>query len=1186
MSPYLPVVLSGRTLGDWHRQLNALVEEAYKQNVDFNTLENAPEKSPLDRLFKIDLASKYQLVNYIIKTLKDEDMLYVSRALKCKWLLDPKHSDIINPTYLEQVLYPEMLTTSVNKMKQWIHMQLRDPQMSQQFYEFYIGKNDDFAMSFLWHCSNEFILREAKNLLVKLTPHQLKLMVEKCPQVAKLYFDSLSDNRDVIGKYLTNESKYYNSLKCLLKTDTDLFLDLTEKYFNMHHSPRFSSDQTKFIMKSRKNRFMEKPELYTAYILNVKTLGAHLSSDEIKDLITKLARAEYITWFSYKNVEPLLKQLQKDDRAQFKKYIFVDKLIGEKVKEWPYTIPSPPVLKPLSGELISLDEEHDPQEYRPRSDSWGDFRRKLRKRKCAKWGRVTVKSPLDKLFDRFRFQNFERTFHVLRKEILATSTIENRMHMLLVLVSKSGGREDTVQELLKWLVAQHSNEVITLRAAVVRSLVKRAAVWRVPETSWKLMLQFARGLGLDGAEPEADCTEGLQAVILRNILTSTENTLPIFEAYLRAFSTLSEYPLTTEEKQTVKQRLPAILLAAAEEKIHDDATSAASALIVKALDVLQAYSAVADSLPRILSAIKIIAQKDPASAKEPLLHLYNKHIARKHLTREIFNIIQTEASFLNALRHEPELITNEKIHQIFEKGLKLNGLLCKLTIYFSEEGGLASEFLKLVKEEMKENPRVNLVRPLAFLSGVSLVEQLKDYEDKPRKTIERRIACGLKANAHVAHPKLDLHHLGWRNAGVMAVANKVTVCSTVALPAIVEELLVWPRATRLALRLAIRGGLEASAFSSVVKSRPTVALKVALSYIRDKGDRYDPCVWDSVKRLITTIPLSSRKYLQNNLSKIGSMPNSLRVEYAMLVFEAYKRFSLDKAMPILCYIENNLPCISDEFVATTIIKELLSKKLRLEELEPEIIYDDYDYTERVCLFVRIIAKYLLLCRSEEEQKVKMENVGKPFLEILKSLESDATKKKQAIKYLDEFIAGLRYNRVYMDSSYVTCLPVLSQIADWMEETFPMRFWFEKHMRITFNMVFLKSIRQIEERDPKMFINPPKVTYDNLQKIGIVFGKNIVEDLNRIKSELFSLIEDLYWSTLKSYLNEYFQSHKKVFAKGLCKGIVEWGNDSSTYYLAQMLYEEYFTNSSDDNDDFINCMQNDPEILFFNNANFD
>lgn len=112
------------------------------------------------------------------------------------------------------------------------------------------------------------------------------------------------------------------------------------------------------------------------------------------------------------------------------------------------------------------------------------------------------KSPFDLLFDHYRVAVFERTFRKLEKNILTESTIEGRLNMLLVLVSKTGGVVSHVTKLLKWLVEKHINELTNIRAAVIRSLMKRGHAWRLPQDAWNLLLTFGRDLGLDGEPSE------------------------------------------------------------------------------------------------------------------------------------------------------------------------------------------------------------------------------------------------------------------------------------------------------------------------------------------------------------------------------------------------------------------------------------------------------------------------------------------------------------------------------------------------------------------------------------------------------------------------------------------------------------------------------------------------------------
>ncbi|KAI8428320.1 hypothetical protein MSG28_002514 [Choristoneura fumiferana] len=75
MTQFIPITLSGNTLGQRHRQLNYLVNDTCKSSIPFEYIQHVSESSPIDRLFKIDLAWKHKNVDYIVQNLKDTDML-------------------------------------------------------------------------------------------------------------------------------------------------------------------------------------------------------------------------------------------------------------------------------------------------------------------------------------------------------------------------------------------------------------------------------------------------------------------------------------------------------------------------------------------------------------------------------------------------------------------------------------------------------------------------------------------------------------------------------------------------------------------------------------------------------------------------------------------------------------------------------------------------------------------------------------------------------------------------------------------------------------------------------------------------------------------------------------------------------------------------------------------------------
>ncbi|XP_073941226.1 uncharacterized protein [Choristoneura fumiferana] len=364
MVPFIPITLSGNTLGERHRQLNSLVNDAYKYSIPFKSIQDVPESSPIDRIFKIDLASKHRDVDYIVQNLKDTDMLYVSRALKCTWLLDSDYSHIINPDFLEDALFPEMITPAINKMKHWIHYHLQDPERCRIFYDYYTKSDFQLAINFLRNCCNEYLLEEFQNIMTRIKPKQLKVLSEKCPQLAKTFYGRIKHDKDLLIHYLDHEEEFLHNLKYLLKPDPDTFFDILEKYYNVQRNRSLRSDLTQYIMLHHRDKFSKKPELYTVHLLDMNALAKCLSPEEAKDVVVKLAHAAYLEdWFTYKTIEPLILRLDKDARVALMKMIFVNKELGVKIKNWPYDLPTSPVREKKPGYSLFLDKVHDPRDY-------------------------------------------------------------------------------------------------------------------------------------------------------------------------------------------------------------------------------------------------------------------------------------------------------------------------------------------------------------------------------------------------------------------------------------------------------------------------------------------------------------------------------------------------------------------------------------------------------------------------------------------------------------------------------------------------------------------------------------------------------------------------------------------------------------------------------------------------------
>lgn len=1185
MAQLLPITLVGHNLGERHHYLNSLVNDAYRQKVSFESVQNLPEQSEVDRLFKIDLASKYRNVEYIVQNLKDDDMLYVSRALNCTWLLEQQYSNIINPDHLENILFPEMTTTAVNKMRHWIHLHLKDASRCQEFFQHYFSKNLELAMKFLWNCSAAFITAEIKNVTEAITPQHFKLLCEKCPEAIDIYYDALASNQDLLFNYMDHEVKYVHNIIYLLKVNPDLFFNFIEKYYSKNFGP-FKSSATLYIMKNHRNRFWNKPELYAFCFFDINTLTKCLSADESKDLVLKLARANYLSsWFNYKRVEPLIKHLRPEERAAFKQKVFVDKSFGDKVEKWPYPIPSS-----LSSKFRYLDTSvFSDKEYEPIHV----FRPCMKKRKALNYfekhrlsskafGCARLKTFLDRLYDRYRFDSFDKTLFDLRNLLTAESSSQNREYMMLVLVSKSGGHAENLQVLLELLVTQHKNEPPHVRAAVVRSLVKRAAAWRMPASCWRMLLDFARGLGLDGAEPEAACLEGLHTVVLRDILAGSECESAVFSAFMRQFSTFTDYKLNSAEKRQVVERLPVLILSAVEAE-----PSLAAEHLKKLLSLLEAYRIPADACTGVLPAILTLFQREPSSGQELLQRLYNARVARKLLFRENFTFIQTNSSYLNALRHDARLLAVDKFQALAEKNLRHDRFLQKLAVYFSEKNGLAERFLAVLENVIDKNPSVDLARSLAFLAGNTLSNRLKELDKQPAKSVQRQFAAQLRANAHLCRPKLDLDTFGWRVAGAKAVANKIVVCKTLNIQEYVHQLISWRRTVKLALIMAPRSGQEVDIFTRVAYIKPTVAVKVGLQYLQS-GNNHDLRLWDTIKPLLTQLDLSEPRFknLCNALLDVDCMPKSVQSEYCSIVFNALPNSS--QKQELLNIIAKILPECDENFVQsilmTFINNEVTSEKLNFSN--NEVMWrnltcygrDEENY------YLTILAKFLLLCRSEDAQRHRFEVLGKLFLNRIKAIWETSEKKERLIIFLRKFVEGLKYIKVFLDTSYVSCLPVFEYVLDWIKNAMSIEECFEIYVNMNLTMLYFKSIRQGINNEPGIFAEKATRDKEGVEVVGKLLGQYITSEVLILAKTYFDSIVVLYAQKMLKYFDtfEYGESRDKLL-NSVAKGYLEASLDSNN----RMLVLKCFVNNGnllreDLQQEIVQLVRkyDDPQIKFF------
>ncbi|XP_032524527.2 uncharacterized protein LOC116775686 [Danaus plexippus] len=1156
-SAVLPVTLTGSNLRSRHREFNLIVNNICT-SINCEDVESMPEISSIDRLLKIDIASKQRHVEYILRNLKDDNMLFVSRALKCFWLLGPQYQNIMNPEYLESSLYPDMAQPAVNKMKHWLQTHLKDPQRCELFYIYY--KSDfDAAFKFFWHCSNQFILSELSNVIHKLSYAQLNLLVENCPQVGKMYFEILPSNSTALKRYVENEHNYFSCIKYIFKWDGEVFLDIVENYFNTSDFKPFGPSLTNRIMKKYKDRIFDKCELYVSSVLHVNSLAQHFTAEDAKKVVLRLAQAEYLDyWFNYQKVEPLIKRLKKEDRSEFKKHVFVGKSFP-KVEKWPYPIPAPPKLNDEHNLEIFKDISDEPYMFELRENCDLGFRRFIKKKSCryslacmesCMDSCMPVKTQLDRLFNRYRLDGFEKTFYELSKNLKAESSGERRLDMMLVLVSKSGGVPDQVGKLMKLLVEKYKNEPTTLRAAVIRSLTKRCCAWRLPEDIWTLILEFGRDVGLDGADSSPLCREGLHAVIIRHLLADTPISSTLVSGFMREFSKLSEYKLDTEERKVIAHRLPSLVL-----PLNQSAF----------LDCLSEYNIDIKQFPEAKKVILDAAKEDT----NLLLRLYNSKIFRRELFREVFCLRQSEEDYLNVLRHDVTPL---------EDGVKFATLVTKerpkhdrflrlLNVYFGEADGLAEKHRKALEEAFSQQPHPRFARPLCtVMSGQALISYLctLDTIERPLGLEQFQSLHEFRANAHKTKDSLDIKSIDWKWIGAKAVYNKVSICRSKEKDQYIEKLLRWKRTARIALRLSMNTPSHINILKAVCKLRPSVVLKVALStYL--KQNVVNIAVWDVVKSVIFKLDLNKNKRLLTKMVELGSLPENVEADYWTCVYRVLDRTQKKKAMPILCRLNNMFHKVDSSFFYK-IIKEYIEKDFN--------IFEEEEHNETVKkLYIKIIAKYLVL-HPEESSK---ENICESFFNILNKVED----KDKVLDHVNIFIFDLKYSKAFMEKEYSTSMKVFEEILRRLHAIFPTDQYFSIYADLHLTMLYFKAINQTMKNDKEVFNDANKA----IEVVGHLFGKYVGCEIKELVSRYFWSVIDLYSQRLVEYLRSYFEYNegRSRLVTFVIKGILDVGTVESLILAEQITRREINYNIQEPHRaDILDVLKqsDNPEIKFF------
>lgn len=453
------MILSGTNLGQRQHDLNNKVKEAANKNLDFQQIIQSPEKSDVDKLFKIDLASKYKNIEYLIEVLKSGDSFHIIRVLKHGWMYDDKYSHIINVDYLEHNVFPYMSAKMKRKLLTNISNNVTNENRLKYFYMYCVSKHlCHNATKFLLHTSENFKLNAIQTQMHKLKnlDENLKFFIGNSFILAQAYLKEKVYGRNAV----------FYELGYLYSLSNVEYLDILERFFkDEDDQPRCLGLRiSKDIMKNHKKRVLHKPLLYIP-LLNRSILVKYSTSEDAKSYLKALL-PENVKYF-WRNTfiskySSLIHVLSVGEKFKFMKNIFSDKYPGEQFDE-------------KSDFYIEDCYEIMTEEER---EVWA--------LKHLAMGDVN-----EDLFQYYRFLPFDKAFERMKKEILVSPDAFKRNNILETVVETAKTREQMLK-FLEHYYDRHANE--QYKDSFISALLDKQSVLDFEEDCFYIVLKLIGSL--------------------------------------------------------------------------------------------------------------------------------------------------------------------------------------------------------------------------------------------------------------------------------------------------------------------------------------------------------------------------------------------------------------------------------------------------------------------------------------------------------------------------------------------------------------------------------------------------------------------------------------------------------------------------------------------------------------------
>ncbi|XP_073960673.1 uncharacterized protein isoform X2 [Choristoneura fumiferana] len=1025
------ITLQGRNICERQKELNLKVKEAFKNNIDLKELE-CVDNSDIDRIFKIDLASKYKNVDYVLEELKSGDSLYVSRALKCEWLYGSDYAHLINPDYLHHHIFPKMSLKMKKKTLSTLSIHLRDETRTQLFYEYCMNtKMLNNALKFLIFTSESF-----KNELM----NDESRFFDLCKQVETDYMKKFIGNSFTLADTYGERERPLIELSYLYSLNEEKYLNLLEKHTGTNYYRIIVGvKMSRSILKKHKDRVVKKPLLYLN-ILNKSELVKYSSSEDaivyavalLQDDISEFWRCDYFR--TNKHILDLIKTPSI--------FNFVKKIYTEKYNTSQFEM----------GTNFYKHKYYDLMTFEER-ETWA--LRHLQEN-------VDV-IPEDENYKWYEYVTFAKSFKEIKSQIYIVTDVSKRSDMLKVLV-KSAKTQTDLEELLNYYYNRHVNERRDKKLDFIKTVMEHHAVLEFDDACWGAFDMLLHSAEIYKTSEYGGPDEVRTVSLIYHIINNKTEGLNISLRHVHCFFYYFKHyldQLNDEKKDHVYNYMNQFIISEISEfdsqEYNNDMKDKVRSYLHQSVELKRVFSK-EDQYPEIV-------------LKYMQLDLENfGHIVGKS-EKPVEKVQITEGYLMRCLKEDASLIV-EKLPLIKDEFnnsycFRINLLLRRIKTFFSND--IAKQCLEFCKKTLYESLPDNAISEYrAIFSIVFAIFQLGDEKTKgeimdkfapTNRKIEhdkngyyilytREAICrfqsysrppvplsqtALYLKGDYVHPCNDMFHMYLVN--LPPALRSEFINSLIDAPLALQK-----RGLRLAF-LTFEVNKLKDIVSSVWKKTKNVSLRQILylllfNKMAEEQGKTQEILCELLKDLTLTVH-------QDDANEVFEcfrgyrIPANLRGPYLEIAWKTVvilpeKKSNFQRKKRVVDSIASNISLMDDKFLVP-LIYDHVQKILHEEKLRPE---PDNGIAELNVALWNLTARYIIDIPNETKQEKSLKLVEAITKECFDHWNEDYNTEDLIFQvFFRKFVDSLITNSSYSNTNFRGVVPIFEYLLESFEKQF-------------------------------------------------------------------------------------------------------------------------------------------------------